>query len=83
MLNPARHSGEIQNNGSRSVPRASGLEVLDTKPAFDVTHEKSMVIDDRMTRIGSLNWEPKNFEKTRDHAVLTTDLHEASESSTV
>jgi cardiolipin synthase len=83
MLNPARHSGEIQNNGSGSVLRASGLEVLDTKPAFDVTHEKSMVIDDRMTRIGSLNWEPENFEKTRDHAVLTTDLHEASELSTV
>jgi cardiolipin synthase len=83
MLNPPRHSGEIQNNGSRSVLRASGLEVLDTKPAFDVTHEKSMVIDDRMTRIGSLNWEPENFEKTRDHAVLTTDLHEASEASTV
>jgi cardiolipin synthase len=79
MLNPARHRGEIQNKGSRSVLRAAGIDVLDTNPAFDVTHEKSMVIDDRIALIGSLNWEPENFVKTRDYAVLTTDVHEVSE----
>src|SRR6185312_5150927 len=79
MLNPARHRGEIQNKGSRSVLSAAGIDVLDTNPAFDVTHEKSMVIDDRMALIGSLNWEPENFQKTRDYAVLTTDRHEVSE----
>ena len=79
MLNPARRSGEVQNKGSRSVLRESGIDVLDTNPAFDVTHEKSMVIDDSAAFIGSLNWQPENFEKTRDYAVLTTDTREVGE----
>jgi cardiolipin synthase len=79
MLNPARRSGEIQNKGSRSVLREAGIDVLDANPAFDVTHEKSMVIDDAKAFIGSLNWEPENFEKTRDYAVATTDAEEVRE----
>jgi cardiolipin synthase A/B len=79
MLNPARRSGETQNTGSRSVLRAAGIDVLDTNPAFEVSHEKSMVVDDRMAFIGSLNWEPENFEKTRDYAVVTTAVREVNE----
>jgi cardiolipin synthase len=79
MLNPARRSGEIQNKGSRSVLRSARIDVLDSNPAFEVTHEKSMVVDDRLAFIGSLNWEPENFEKTRDYAILTTDAPEVSE----
>jgi cardiolipin synthase len=81
MLNPARRSGEIQNKGSRSVLREAGIDVLDSNPAFEVSHEKSMVIDDTTAFIGSLNWEPENFEKTRDYAILTRDADEVSEVS--
>ena len=79
MLNPARRSGEIQNRGARSVLHHAGIDVLDTNPAFDVTHEKSMVVDDHTAFVGSLNWEPENFEKTRDYAVRTTAHDEVSE----
>ena len=79
MLNPARRNGEIQNKGSRSVLREAGIDVLDSNPAFDVTHEKSMVVDDKTALIGSLNWEPENFEQTRDFAVLTKDAEEVKE----
>ena len=79
MLNPARRSGEIQNKGSRSVLSAAGIDVLDTNPAFEVSHEKSMVVDDRMALIGSLNWEPENFETTRDYAVTTMAAREVKE----
>jgi cardiolipin synthase len=79
MLNPARRSGEIQNKGSRSALREAGIDVLDSNPAFDVSHEKSMVVDDAMALIGSLNWEPENFTKTRDYAVMTTDAQEVGE----
>lgn len=79
MLNPARRSGEIQNKGSRSVLREAGIDVLDSNPAFEVTHEKSMVIDDATAFIGSLNWEPENFEMARDYAVITGDAHEVRE----
>jgi len=79
MLNPARRSGEIQNKGSRSVLREAGIDVLDTNPAFDVTHEKSMVVDDKVAWIGSLNWDPENFEEARDYAVITTQAPEVAE----
>src|SRR5260370_22022942 len=79
MLNPARRSGEIQNRGTSSLLRDAGIDVLDSNPAFDVTHEKSMVVDDKAAFIGSLNWESENFEKTRDYAIMTTDAQEVSE----
>ncbi len=79
MLNPARRSGEIQNTGSRQVLRDAGIDVLDSNPAFEVTHEKSMVCDDTAALIGSANWEPDNFEKTRDYGIVTRDAAEVSE----
>jgi phosphatidylserine/phosphatidylglycerophosphate/cardiolipin synthase-like enzyme len=79
LLNPARHSGEIQNKGARTVLLEAGIDVLDTNPAFIVTHEKSMVVDSATAFIGSLNWDPDNFEETRDFAVTTTDPAEVAE----
>ena len=79
MLNPARRSGEIQNTGSRSVLQNAGIDVLDSNPAFEVTHEKSMVCDDSIALIGSANWEPENFEKTRDYGIVTRDEAEVRE----
>ena len=79
LLNPARHSGEIQNKGSRSVLLDAGIDVLDTNPAFTVSHEKSMVVDDAAAFIGSLNWDPDNFEETREFAVISTDADEVAE----
>ena len=79
LLNPARHSGEIQNKGARSVLLDAGIDVLDTNPAFAVTHEKSMAVDDATAFIGSLNWDPDNFEETREFAVTSTDPEEVAE----
>jgi len=78
LLNPARRSGQIQNKGSRVVLTSAGIDVLDTNPDFAVTHEKSMVVDDSMALIGSLNWDTA-FEETRDYAVVTDDPDEAGE----
>ena len=44
----------------------------DTNPAFDLTHEKSMVVDDETAFVKSLNWATKNLTETRDYAVVTT-----------
>jgi phosphatidylserine/phosphatidylglycerophosphate/cardiolipin synthase-like enzyme len=79
LLNPARHSGEIQNRGSRTVLLEAGIDVLDTNPAFTVTHEKSMVVDDAAAYIGSLNWDPDNFAETREFAVTSADPAEVAE----
>jgi phosphatidylserine/phosphatidylglycerophosphate/cardiolipin synthase-like enzyme len=79
MLNPARRSGKSENEESRKTLSDSGIEVIDSNPAFDVTHEKSMIVDDQMAFVKSLNWEPENFTETRDYAVITKHGEEVDE----
>lgn len=79
MLNPARRSGEAENEITRKRLIAAGIEVVDSNPAFEVTHEKSMVVDDEAAFIQSLNWATKNLTGTRDYAVVTTRDREVAE----
>ena len=79
MLNPERRDGEKENADARRKLTEGGVHVLDSNPAFDVTHEKSMVIDDTIAFIQSLNWETKNVTETRDYAIVTTHKHEVDE----
>jgi phosphatidylserine/phosphatidylglycerophosphate/cardiolipin synthase-like enzyme len=79
MLNPARRSGESENEEARSVLTDAGIEVRDSNPAFDLTHQKSMVVDNATGFVESLNWEPKDLTVTRDYAVVTTHGHEVAE----
>jgi len=79
MLNPARRSGEKENDETRRQLIEAGVDVLDSNPAFDVTHEKSMVVDDHTAYVKSLNWQTKNLTETRDYAVVTTNKSEVDE----
>ncbi len=79
MLNPKRRSGVSENDESRSKLEAAGIEVRDSNPAFDVTHEKSMVVDDKIAFVKSLNWQTKNLTGTRDYAIITRHKHEVEE----
>ncbi len=79
MLNPARRSGEQENEETRRILTEAGVSVLDSNPKFDLTHEKSMVIDDTTAYVKSLNWQTKNLTVTRDYAVVTTHQHEVDE----
>jgi cardiolipin synthase A/B len=79
MLNPARRDGEPENEITRKKLKAAGVQVIDTNPAFDVTHEKSMVVDDRLAFVQSLNWATKNLTGTRDYAVITSRRKEVDE----
>ncbi len=79
MLNPARRSGEDDNEGTRRELARAGIDVIDSNPALALTHEKSMVIDHRTAFIKSLNWETKNLTRTRDYAVVTDHRHEVDE----
>lgn len=81
MLNPARRTGESENAETYQLLADAGVEVKDTHPAYHITHEKSLVIDRRLAFVKSLNWAPKNFAKTRDYAVATTDPREVQEVS--
>jgi phosphatidylserine/phosphatidylglycerophosphate/cardiolipin synthase-like enzyme len=79
MLNPARRSGEQDNEATRKALARAGIEVRDANPAFDLTHEKSMVVDDKTAFVKSLNWATKNLTETRDYAVVTTRRHDVTE----
>jgi len=79
MLNPERRDGEKENTESRKLLTAIGIKVLDSNPCFDLTHEKSMVIDDKTAFVESLNWATENLTATRDYAVVTTHKNEVDE----
>src|SRR5262245_47602353 len=79
MLNAARRSGESENDETRKQLTDAGVDVNDSNPAFDLTHEKSMVVDDEIAYVMSLNWETRNVTETRDYAVVTKHKHEVAE----
>ena len=58
MLNPARRNGEEENEGTRKLLEDAGIEVRDSNPNFVITHEKSMVVDNKIAFVKSLNLMP-------------------------
>ena len=79
MLNSARRSGEHDNDATREALERVDIDVKDANPAFDLTHEKSMVVDEETAFVKSLNWATRNLTETRDYAVVTTRGHDVSE----
>jgi cardiolipin synthase A/B len=79
MLNPARRDGQSDNEKASKMLLAAGITVRDSSPEFALTHQKSMVIDDTIGFIESLNWETRDLTETRDYAVVTTDELEVAE----
>jgi cardiolipin synthase A/B len=79
MLNPNRRSGKAENRESRKTLQKAGVAVIDSNPAFGVTHEKSMVVDGATAFVKSLNWETKNLTETRDYAIVTSHKREVQE----
>ena len=79
MLNPARRDGESENQETHKKLMAAGVEVIDSNPEYDVTHEKSIVVDDTTAFVNSLNLDTKNLTETRDYAIVTSHAHEVAE----
>ena len=79
MLNPARRGGESENDATKGKLAAAGIEVKDSSPAFDLTHQKSMVVDGATGFVESFNWETRNLTVTRDYAVVTANKTEVAE----
>ena len=79
LLNPLRRSGERENEASRRALARAHVEVKDANPAFDITHEKSMVVDEKIAFVGSFNWTPKNVAESRDYGLITSRDREVEE----
>jgi phosphatidylserine/phosphatidylglycerophosphate/cardiolipin synthase-like enzyme len=79
MLNPARRDGRKENDDTRAALAKAGIEVTASNPAFDLTHEKSMVIDDNLALVQSFNWETANLTDARDYGIFTSHQNEVDE----
>jgi cardiolipin synthase len=79
MLNASRRDGEDTNKPVRRALEKAGIAVNNGNPVFRVTHEKSMVADEAIGFVTSLNWATENLTKTRDYAVSTTHPKEVRE----
>lgn len=71
MLNPHRSSGDRANDESFKALHHAGIKIEWSNPAFAVTHEKSMVIDDSVALISTFNYATKYFTETRDYGIVT------------
>jgi phosphatidylserine/phosphatidylglycerophosphate/cardiolipin synthase-like enzyme len=79
MLNPERRDGDRDNDHTRKVLERRRVDVKNANPAFDLTHEKSMVVDDETAFVQSCNWVERNLNETRDYAVVTTSKHDVAD----
>ncbi|HJS84001.1 MAG TPA: phospholipase D-like domain-containing protein [Acetobacteraceae bacterium] len=73
MLNPARSSGTRANDETFARLTEAGIATRWGNPKFAVTHEKSMVVDDRTALIATFNFGDKYFSKTRDYGLVVED----------
>ncbi len=73
MLNAARSGGDRANDETYEQFRAAGIDVQWASPKFYVTHEKSIVVDNRAAMIATYNLMAKYFTLTRDYGVITRD----------
>ena len=79
MLNPHRSSGDRANDESFKALHQAGLKIEWSNPAFAVTHEKSMTIDDTVTLISTFNFATKYFTETRDYGIATAEPTQVAE----
>ena len=79
MLNPHRSSGDRANDESFAALRKAGIKIEWANPAFAVTHEKSVVVDDAVALIATFNMCTKYFTETRDYGIVTTAPEQVEE----
>jgi phosphatidylserine/phosphatidylglycerophosphate/cardiolipin synthase-like enzyme len=73
MLNAARSGGDRANDETFERFRAAGISVQWANPKFYVTHEKSMVVDEKTALVATFNMCLKYFTATRDYGVIIDD----------
>jgi len=78
MLNPARSDGTRANDETFERFALAGVPVRWTNPRYTVSHEKTLIVDDRAF-VCTFNFAPKYFTKTRGFALVTTRTAEIAE----
>jgi cardiolipin synthase len=73
MLNAARSGGDRANDETYERFTNAGITVQWANPKFYVTHEKSIVVDEKAALVATFNLCEKYFTLTRDYGVITSD----------
>lgn len=78
MLNAQRSGGDRANDETFEQLQNAGIAVQWASSKFYVTHEKSIVVDQKAALVATFNLCEKYFTLTRDYGVITYDpLHVA------
>jgi phosphatidylserine/phosphatidylglycerophosphate/cardiolipin synthase-like enzyme len=76
MLNAQRSGGDRANDETFEQFRNAGVAVQWANPKFYVTHEKSIVVDEKAALVATFNLTEKYLSLTRDYGVITYHLHQ-------
>jgi cardiolipin synthase len=79
MLNSKRSGGDRANDATFETLQQAGVDVRWTNPKFYVTHEKSIVVDNRVALVATFNLCEKYFTLTRDYGVVVFDPGKVAE----
>jgi cardiolipin synthase len=71
MLNPKRSAGDRANDETYEHFANAGINVQWSSPKFYVTHEKSIVVDEKAALVATFNLCTKYFSLTRDYGIIT------------
>ena len=73
MIEPNPEGGGDTNRVAAAELAAAGVQVLDTPGAFRLSHEKSLVVDDRVAFIMTHNLTRSSFAKNREFEAISED----------
>jgi phosphatidylserine/phosphatidylglycerophosphate/cardiolipin synthase-like enzyme len=71
MLNAQRSGGDRANDDTYKAFQNAGIAVQWSNPKFYVTHEKSIVVDEKAALVATFNLCLKYFTLTRDYGIIT------------
>src|SRR5258705_2986774 len=70
MLNAARSGGDRANDETYEQFLSAGIAVQWSNPKFDVTHEKSIVVEEKAALVPTFNLMEKYFKLTPDAGII-------------
>jgi cardiolipin synthase len=79
QLNAARSGGDRANDETYEQFQNAGIAVQWANPKFYVTHEKSIVVDEKAALVATFNLMEKYFTLTRDYGVITANPHHVAQ----
>jgi phosphatidylserine/phosphatidylglycerophosphate/cardiolipin synthase-like enzyme len=79
MLNAQRSGGDRANDETYGKFENAGIAVQWSNPKFYVTHEKSIVADEKVALVATFNLCTKYFTLTRDYGIITDNPYHVAQ----